>query len=90
MSIDCEIWTHPIWMHHSGARHESPLNARFAVLPRIGEQIKISIHGITQEQFVVTSILHTDLDLHGNDARPSVQLWVETPKHLDGRHEAAQ
>ena len=67
MAIECEIWT-----DDRGSR-----NARFAVLPRIGEEIIVSLDGTSSRKFLVTKIIHIDLDVHGKDSRPSVQLWVK-------------
>ena len=67
--IYCEIWM--------ASGDIAAVNARFTVLPRIGEQVVISLDDNSAKMFVVKRIVHVDLNVHGNDAKPSIQLWVE-------------
>ncbi len=73
--IDCEI--------HGVAGLDVPIRARFAILPRIGEQILIHVetpggpNSSGMRSFTVKRILHVDLNVWKKDAASNVQLWVE-------------
>lgn len=67
MTVECQVWS----LDGDGDR-----DARFAALPRAGETINISLDGPSTGSFVVEKIVHLDLDVHGSERRPSIQLWV--------------
>ncbi len=53
-------------------------NAAFAILPRIGEEVVVKPDDDAASVFLVKRVVHVDLAVHGKQARPSVQLWVES------------
>ena len=67
--IECEI--------HLPSGSLLAFNKSFSVLPRIGEDVVISINNDDHTiRLVVKEIVHIALDTHGNDARPNIQLWL--------------
>lgn len=66
--VECEVWLK--------SADVDCVNAKFTVVPRIGEQIVIPIDSDHAKLCVVQRVMHVDLDVHGNAARPTIQLWV--------------
>jgi hypothetical protein len=64
----CEVWD------DDGG---GSVNAEFEVLPRVGEEINVFADGVTVVRARVKRIVHASLDVHGKDARPSIQIWTE-------------
>jgi hypothetical protein len=66
--IECEIWM----------EDRNSVKARFAALPRVGEEVILPDHG----KFVVKSVLH--FDLGGlESSHPAVKLTVASPADDD-------
>ena len=67
--VECEVWLK--------SANVDCIIAKFAVVPRIGEQVIVPIDPDHAKLYIVQRIRHVDLNVHGNVAGPTIQLWVE-------------
>lgn len=63
----CEVWD----------EDGGSVNARFGIVPHVGEEIEILADGVTRVRRKVLRVRHIALNLDEGSERPRVQLWTE-------------